>query len=122
MDPGVKLVLCLLIDLVGVSSYALPVAGEVSDIAWAPVSAVLVQYLFGPGPFAILAFVEELVPGADFIPTATLAWFYENRNANANANDAPRPDARADDARRPPPQTTAVRKVPQSWKDGSIDV
>lgn len=78
MDPGLKLALCLLIDLVGISSFAVPGAGEATDIGWAPVSAILINYLFGSPVFTSLALVEELLPGFDIIPTATIAWILEN--------------------------------------------
>jgi len=78
MNPSFKLLLCILIDLIGVSSYAVPGLGEATDIAWAPISALLVNYLFGNGVFTGLALVEELLPGFDIIPTATIAWFVEN--------------------------------------------
>jgi len=35
---------------------------------------LLVQYLFGNGILTGLALVEELLPGTDFIPTATIGW------------------------------------------------
>jgi hypothetical protein len=78
MDPGLKLLICILIDLIGVASFAAPGLGEATDVGWAPVSALLVNYLFGNGIFTALALVEELAPGFDFIPTATIAWFLEN--------------------------------------------
>lgn len=77
MDPGVKLALCLLIDLIGMASFAAPGVGEAADIGWAPVSALLVNYLFGNGVFTSLALFEELLPGFDIIPTATIAWTLE---------------------------------------------
>jgi len=80
MDPGLKLLVCILIDFVGVASFAVPGLGEATDVGWAPISALLVNYLFGNGIFTALAFVEEISPGLDFIPTATLAWFFENAN------------------------------------------
>mmetsp|Transcript_13292 Transcript_13292/g.53312 ORF Transcript_13292/g.53312 Transcript_13292/m.53312 type:complete len:187 (+) Transcript_13292:157-717(+) len=77
LDPSVKLLLCVAIDLVGVASFGAPGVGEVTDIAWAPISAFLIQYLFGNSALATLAFVEELLPGFDVIPTATIAWILE---------------------------------------------
>ena len=44
-----KLLVSILIDLVGMATYIVPVAGESADLAWAPVSALLVQYLYGNG-------------------------------------------------------------------------
>ncbi|CAM9772755.1 unnamed protein product [Discosporangium mesarthrocarpum] len=57
------------------SSYAIPALGEVSDFGWAPVSAALIWYLYGNGIIAGVAFVEEILPGLDVVPTATIAWF-----------------------------------------------
>jgi hypothetical protein len=89
IDPGTKLLLCILIDLFGVASFAAPGVGEVADIGWAPISALLVNYLFGNGIFTALALVEELSPGFDIIPTATIAWFIENGNRIETAPPPP---------------------------------
>ena len=43
----VKLALSVCIDAVGVSSYLLPGLGESTDAGWAPVSALLLQALYG---------------------------------------------------------------------------
>jgi len=48
---------------------------------WAPISAILVQYLFGNGLLTSVSFLEELLPGTDIIPTATIAWILENSEA-----------------------------------------
>lgn len=73
-----SLALCILMDLVGYASFAIPVLGEVMDIAWAPISAAIFMRMFGGtrGLFGgIFNFVEELLPGLDFIPTFTITWF-----------------------------------------------
>ncbi|KAJ8599973.1 hypothetical protein CTAYLR_002875 [Chrysophaeum taylorii] len=77
MDPSLKLAVCVLIDIIGIASYAAPIAGEAADLGWAPISALLVNYLFGNGLITTVAFFEELLPGFDVIPTATIAWFLE---------------------------------------------
>lgn len=75
--PLPNLVLCLLLDLVGYASFGLPILGEFADIVWAPVSGFLFFKLFG-GKMGIFgggfAFLEELLPFTDFIPTFTIAW------------------------------------------------
>jgi hypothetical protein len=96
IDPGTKLLLCILIDLLGVASFAAPGVGEVADIGWAPISALLVNYLFGNGIFTALALVEELSPGFDIIPTATIAWFIENGNRIETAPPPPPADKQRD--------------------------
>jgi len=42
-----KLVSAWLVDLVGIATFSVPVLGEVVDVLWAPVSAFLIQRMFG---------------------------------------------------------------------------
>ena len=44
-----KLLASILIDLIGVLTYAVPAIGEVGDLAWAPISALLIYNLYGNG-------------------------------------------------------------------------
>lgn len=77
-----NLTTCIILDLVGMSSYLLPVIGETFDLAWAPVSGVLFYLLFGKkmGVFGgVFSFIEEILPGVDVIPTFTIAWFIRKR-------------------------------------------
>ncbi|WP_341842134.1 hypothetical protein [Chitinophaga caseinilytica] len=71
-----SLIVCVVMDLIGLASYAVPLLGEVSDVIWAPISAVVFYRLFG-GPVGLFGgafnFIEELFPGLDFIPTFTIA-------------------------------------------------
>lgn len=69
--------ICIVMDLLGCASYAVPVLGDVSDLIWAPISAIIFYRMFGGsiGTFgSIFNFMEELFPGTDIIPTFTLAW------------------------------------------------
>ncbi len=74
-----NLLLGLLFDAVGMLSFAIPGIGEFSDIIWAPIAAWLMTRMYkgkaGQAAGAI-AFVEELVPGMDIIPTFTIMWLY----------------------------------------------
>ena len=74
----VKLVFCILIDLIGSGSLAVPFLGDALDIVTAPVSAVMLQALFANSAVTIAGFAEEILPGTDGIPTATFAWLAEN--------------------------------------------
>lgn len=71
-----KLLVCLLIDIIGTSSEALPIVGELSDILTAPAAALVLQNLFpGSSRFVFLfEFAEEILPLTDFIPFATICW------------------------------------------------
>ena len=88
--PLPPLAMCLLMDMLGCASYALPFVGEVFDLVWAPISAMIYFRLFGgvKGLFGgSFNFIEELLPGLDIIPTFTITWFlqYYKRNKEAFA-------------------------------------
>lgn len=69
-----KLVGCIALDLAGDASELLPVLGEFTDLAYAPVEASLLKVLFKSNAIAGFGFLEELLPFTDLIPTFTLAW------------------------------------------------
>jgi hypothetical protein len=80
---------CIVMDLLGYASFAIPFVGEVFDIVWAPVSAMIFMRMFGgaKGVFGgIFNFVEELLPGLDFIPTFTITWLYQYYRRPKTAN------------------------------------
>jgi len=123
MDPGLKLLICILIDFIGVASFAAPGLGEATDVGWAPISALLVNYLFGNGVFTALALVEELSPGFDVIPTATIAWFVENGNneeSSSTSEAGAAPQSR--DATQPPRSSPPQSKNRKSAESDVIDV
>ncbi len=73
------LVLSLLFDAIGMASFIIPVMGEFLDVIWAPIAGFLMTYLY-KGTVGkvggIFAFLEEIFPFTDFIPSFTLTWFY----------------------------------------------
>ncbi len=74
------LIFCILMDLIGYATYAIPGIGELGDIIWAPISAIIFYISFGgwKGAFGgIFNFVEEILPGTDFIPTFTITWVWK---------------------------------------------
>ena len=74
------LIFCILMDLLGYATYAIPGIGEFGDIIWAPVSGIIFFMSFGgwKGAFGgIFNVVEELLPGTDFIPTFTITWVWK---------------------------------------------
>ncbi|WBU89177.1 hypothetical protein [Cellulophaga omnivescoria] len=73
------LFLGLLFDAVGMLSFSVLGIGEFSDVIWAPLSFWLMTRMYkgAAGKAAGMAsFVEELIPGTDFIPSFTIMWFY----------------------------------------------
>lgn len=75
-----KLILSILFDLIGMLSYIVPVFAEAIDVIWAPISGLLLFYMYKGtvGKVAgIISFIEEAFPFIDIIPTFTLTWLYE---------------------------------------------
>ena len=68
-------------DLLGYATYSIPVLGEFADLIWAPISAIVFFMMFGgwKGAFgSVFNFIEEILPGTDFIPSFTLMWLWQN--------------------------------------------
>jgi hypothetical protein len=75
------LLLCIVFDLIGYASYSVPFLGEFADIIWAPVSGIIFYQLFGGWKGAmggVFSFIEEFIPGTDFIPSFTIMWLLRN--------------------------------------------
>jgi len=76
-----KLLFSILFDALGLLSFTIPYIGEYEDVIWAPIAYWLMTKMY-PGSLGkisgVIAFIEEALPGTDFIPTFTLTWFYEN--------------------------------------------
>ena len=72
-----KLGASVAIDGLGVATYLLPGFGEAGDAAWAPISAVLVQALYGSALLSTIDLVEEALPFSDIVPTACIGWTVE---------------------------------------------
>lgn len=74
-----KLLLGLLFDGIGMLSFMIPGVGEFADLIWAPIAGWLMTRMYkgNPGKIAgVIAFIEEIVPGLDIIPSFTLMWLY----------------------------------------------
>lgn len=74
-----NLALGILFDLIGYVSYLLPGLGVLTDLIWAPLAGWLMARMYKgtSGKVAsAITFVEELLPGLDFIPSFTIMWFY----------------------------------------------
>ena len=69
---------CIILDVIGCVSYIIPPFGPV----WAFISGIIFFFMFGKKFGAIggvFSFIEELIPGVDFIPTFTIAWFMRKK-------------------------------------------
>jgi hypothetical protein len=81
------LFLGLLFDAIGMLSFTVPFIGEFSDVIWAPVAGYLMTRMYkgSVGKVGgVLAFMEEILPFSDFIPTFTLTWIYSYWIKNKN--------------------------------------
>ena len=80
--PLPNLLICVLLDAVGMMSFTLPLIGDFGDVIWAPLSAIIYMKMFG-GKMGIFggafSFLEEILPVTDIIPTFTLSWFLRKR-------------------------------------------
>lgn len=76
-------------DILGYATYAIPFFGEIADIFWAPLSALIFFATFGGWKGALGGvgnFIEELLPGTDFIPTFTIMWFMQYSRQRRDAS------------------------------------
>ncbi len=74
-----NLILGLLFDLIGMLSFSIPFLGEFSDVIWAPISGLLMAWMYKGtrGKVGgVFSFLEEIFPFTDVIPSFTLMWFY----------------------------------------------
>lgn len=73
------LALSLFFDAVGMLSFSVPVLGDFSDVIWAPISGLLMMWMYKgtSGKVAgVVSFIEEILPLTDIIPSFTFMWFY----------------------------------------------
>ena len=83
-----KLAVAIAIDLIGNSSYFLPVLGDIGDGVWGAISALLILALFPKYKFmAGIGFAEEVLPVTDIVPTACIAWYMEYGRKENNLNE-----------------------------------
>lgn len=79
MNKNRDLALSILFDFVGMLSFTIPLVGEFADVIWAPLSGLLMAWMYKgwSGKLGgIFSVAEELFPFTDFIPSFTLMWFY----------------------------------------------
>ena len=87
MKKQSSLTFCILMDVVGYATYAIPGLGEFADILWAPISSIIFMRTFGGWKGALGGvgnFIEEILPGMDFIPSFTIMWFIQNTQKKNN--------------------------------------
>jgi len=78
-----KLMACVLLDALGNATYFFPGIGEIGDALFAPASAVMMKMLFERNGIAVINGTEEILPGTDIMPTATVAWMLQTLMPNS---------------------------------------
>lgn len=74
-----NLILGILFDAIGMLSFTIPFLGEFSDVVWAPIGGFLMTWMYKGtvGKVAgVFAFLEEIFPFTDIIPSFTMTWIY----------------------------------------------
>ena len=69
LNKNQKLVLGIIFDIIGMITFI--------DLIWAPLSAYLISKMYRgrKGKVAgVFSFIEEILPGMDFIPSFTIMW------------------------------------------------
>ena len=69
---------CIILDIIGCFSYIIPPFGPL----WAIISGITFYFMFGKKMGVLggmFSFVEELIPGVDFIPTFSIAWYLRKK-------------------------------------------
>ncbi len=80
-----SLLFCIVMDLIGFATYAIPVLGEYGDVVWAPLSGWLFYQAFGTWRGmvgGVLNLIEEALPFTDFIPSFTIMYFLQRQRLN----------------------------------------
>lgn len=74
-----KLIVSLVIDFIGSSSYLLPFVGEAFDLAWAPIQTIFIMALYDESMPSLkyISFMEEILPFTDVLPSGMLGWVRE---------------------------------------------
>jgi hypothetical protein len=73
----IKLLACLGLDIMGDATYFMPGLGEGLDLAYAPAQAIALKMMFRYTALPVVGFVEEILPGTDILPSATIGWLLE---------------------------------------------
>ncbi|WP_207493446.1 hypothetical protein [Aridibaculum aurantiacum] len=82
--PLPSLAFCVIMDLVGYATFAIPLLAEFADVVWAPISAAIFYKTFGGWKGAVggmVNFIEEILPFTDFVPSFSIMWAYQYFNA-----------------------------------------
>ncbi len=77
---NIKLWHCVIMDLIGMSSYFIAGIGEGFDLVWAPISAIVYYVWFKKPIGSMVAMAEEILPFSDIIPTFTISYLLFKRN------------------------------------------
>ena len=72
-----KLTMAIVLDIIGMATFLVPGFAELADVVWAPIAAAANFLMFRGMTGAVGGagtFLEELLPGTDWIPSFTITW------------------------------------------------
>jgi hypothetical protein len=75
LSQKAKLIISILVDIFGYSSYLIPFFGELTDIGYAFIEAAWIWFSYKTAVGAAFGGLEEILPYTDFIPTCTIVHF-----------------------------------------------
>jgi len=75
------LIQSIALDALGMFTYIIPILGEFGDLIYAPIYGITIFAMYrlrvaSAALGGVAGFAEELLPGTDFIPTASVMWAY----------------------------------------------
>ena len=75
------LIVSIILDVLGMGTFALPFLGETGDVVFAPFYGLMIFMMYRRRvlPAALVGtvgFLEEFFPLTDVVPTATMMWIY----------------------------------------------
>jgi hypothetical protein len=82
MNNHTKLMISIGIDLLGYASYLMPFWGELLDVAFIGLEGWWIYHAYGSKKWTIIGITEELLPFTDFIPSCTLAHYFNVTRKN----------------------------------------
>ena len=68
----------ILLDVIGSLTYIMPWVAEGFDLIWAPIYLIIIQQMYHRKSFSLIAFLEEIIPMTDLIPSATICYIIEH--------------------------------------------
>jgi hypothetical protein len=81
LDPYAQLVICIIIDVIGIFTAIFPVAGWAFNIVYAPIEALFIYSMLSNDHYVrlmgVFGLIEQIIPIVGLIPGCSIAWLYK---------------------------------------------